>query len=57
MFISSSISSSLEFKSVNQTSVYEVYLGEISDNWVKRLLGTIVCKTLDFGSKLLLTIL
>ena len=58
MFILSSISMSLEFWSVNHTSVYEnsefkffkivKYLGEISNNWLNGLLGTNVYKT--FGS-------
>ena len=58
MFVLSSISSGLEFWSVNQTSIYEKsefkdfsknkLLGEISDIWPNDLLGTNVYKTLDF---------
>ena len=50
MFILSSISRSLEFWSVNHTSIYQnselkIYkntkiLGEISNNWPNNLLGT-----------------
>ena len=57
MFILSSISSGLEFLSVNQILIYEnsklkvfknmKVLGEISNNWPKYLLGTYVCKTLE----------
>ena len=67
MLILSSISSALEFWSVNHVSLYEDYeseifknikfLGEISNNWPKDLLGTNVYKTLDFCWWLLLTIL
>ena len=56
MFISSSISSGLEFWSVSQTSIYEnselkvfkkiKFLCEIS-NWPKDLLGTSIYQTLD----------
>ena len=52
VFILSSISSCLEFWSVNHTSVYEnpelkvfkniKFLGEIFNNWANDLLGTIV---------------
>ena len=54
MFILSSISSSLEFWSVNHTSKYEnselkvfknmKFLGEISNKWPSDLLGTNVYK-------------
>ena len=57
MFILSSISSGLEFWSVNHTSIYEnselkvfkniKFLGEISNNWSNDLLGTNVYKTLE----------
>ena len=57
MFILSSISSGLEFWSVNHTSIYEnsesnvfknrKFLGEISNNWPNDLLGTNVYKTLE----------
>ena len=56
MFLLSSISSSLEFWSVNHISIYEnselkvfkniKILGEISNNWPNDLLGTKVYKTL-----------
>ena len=47
MFILSSVSSSLEFLLVNHTSIYEnfknfkimIILGEVSNNWLKDLLG------------------
>ena len=47
MFILSSVSSSLEFLLVNHTSIYEnfknfkimIFLGEVSNNWLKNLLG------------------
>ena len=55
MFILSSISSGLEFWSVNHTSIYKNYelnvftsknaLGGISNNWPNKLLGTNVYKT------------
>ena len=58
MFISSSISSGLEFWSVNDTSIYEnselndfkniKMFSEISSNWPNDLLGTNVYKTLKF---------
>ena len=58
MFVLSSISSGLEFWSVNQTPIYEKsefkdfsknkLLGEISDIWPNDLLGTNVYETLDF---------
>ena len=54
MFILSFISSGLELWSVNHTSIYEnselkvfiniTFLGEISNNWPKDLLGTNVYK-------------
>ena len=57
MFISSSISSGLEFWSNNHNSIYENselnifeninFLGEISNNWPNDLLGTNVYKTLE----------
>ena len=57
MFILSSISSGLEFLSVNQISIYENFklkvfknmkiLGEMSNNWPKYLLGTYVYRTLE----------
>ena len=57
MFILSSISSHLEFWSVNHTSVYKnselnVFkniksLGEIYNNWPNDLLGINACKTLE----------
>ena len=57
MLILSSISSGLEFWSVNLTSIYEnsesraskniKYLGEISNNWPNDLLGTNVHSTLE----------
>ena len=56
MFILSSVSSSLDFWSVNNTSLYEnseskffkkiSVLGEVSSNWPSDWLGTNVCKTL-----------
>ena len=58
MFILSSISSDVEFWSVNHTSIYEKsesnvfknikFLGEISNNWRNDLLGKNVYKTLEF---------
>ena len=62
MFILSSISSGLEFCSVNHTSIYENYFwnffwkvfkniklsDEISSNWPNDLLVTNVVKTLEF---------
>ena len=57
-FIFSSISSGLEYWSVNQTSMYENselkvfknlnFVGEISSNWPNDLLGTNVYKTFEF---------
>ena len=57
MFLVSSISSGLDFWSVNYTPLYENFesnifknlkiLGEISNNWPKDLLGTNVHKTLE----------
>ena len=57
MFILSSVSSGLEFWSVNSTSLYEnselkVFknikcFGEIYSNWPNYLLGTNVYKTLE----------
>ena len=57
IFILSSISSGLEFWSVNHTSIYEnseskVFknikcLGEISNNWLNDLWGKNVYKTLE----------
>ena len=57
MFILSSISSGIEFWSVNHTSIYEKtelkvfknvkFFGEISSNWPSDLLGTIVYKILE----------
>ena len=58
IFILSSISSGLEFWSVNHTSIYEnsdsivfrniQYLAEISNNRPYNLLGTNVYKTFEF---------
>ena len=58
MFILYSVSSGLEFWSVNHTSIYESSklnvlkniktLGEISNNWSNDLLGMNACKTLEF---------
>ena len=58
IFILSSISRGLEFWSINHTSTYGKsdlnvfinmkFLGEISNNWPKDLLGSIVYKTVDF---------
>ena len=58
MFILSSISSVLEFWSVNNTSTDENpelnifkninFLGEISNNWQNNLLGTNLYQTLEF---------
>ena len=57
MFILSSISSGLEFWSVNHTSIYEnseskafkniKFLDEMSNNWPNDLFGTNVYKTLE----------
>ena len=57
MLILSSISSELEFWSVNHTSIYEISelkvfknkngLGEISSNWPNYLLGTNVYTALE----------
>ena len=57
MFILSSISSGLEFWSVNYTSIYEnselkvfkniKFLGELFNNWPNDLLGTNVYKFLE----------
>ena len=57
MFISSSISSGLEFWSNNHNSIYQnselnifeniKFLGEIPNNWPNDLLGTNVYKTLE----------
>ena len=59
MFILSSISSGLEFLSVNHTAIYKnselnvlkniKFLGEISDNWPNDSLGTNVYDTLEFS--------
>ena len=53
MFTLSSISSSLEFWSVNHTSSMKIlnikFLGEISNNWTNDLLWTNVCKTLNLA--------
>ena len=58
MFILSSISSRLDFWSVNHTSTYEnsesnvckniKYFGEISSNWPNDLLGRNIYKTIEF---------
>ena len=58
MFILSTISTGLEFWSVDQTSIYQNYesnvlkniklLGGKSNNWPNELLGTNVYKTLEF---------
>ena len=60
MFVISSISRGLEFRSVNDTSIYgnsesnvfkNIKLsGEISNNWPKDLLGKNVYKTLEICS-------
>ena len=57
MFILFSISSGLEFWSVNHTSIYGnselkvfkniKFLGEISNNWLNDIFGKNGCKTLD----------
>ena len=57
MLILSSISSGLEFRSVNHTSIYYKsrskvfknirFLGDMSNNWPNDLLGTNVYKTLE----------
>ena len=57
VFILSSISSGLEFWSVNHTSIYEnselkvfkniKFLGETSNNWPNDSIGTNVYKTLE----------
>ena len=67
MFILSSISSGLEFWSVNHVSIYEYsklnvfknikFLGHISNNWTNNLLGTNIYKTFESYWQLLLTIL
>ena len=67
MFILSSISSGLEFWSVNHVSIYEYsklnvfknikFLGHISNNWTNNLLGTNIYKTFESCWQLLLTIL
>ena len=59
MFISSSISSGLEFWSVNDTSIYEnselndfkniKMFSEISSNWPNDLLGTMYIRLLNFA--------
>ena len=56
MFILSSLSSGLEFWSVNHTSIYEnpeldvfrnvEFLGQMSNNWLNDLFGINVYKTL-----------
>ena len=58
MFTLSSISSGLEFWSLNHTPINEnseskifkniKFFGEISNNWPNHLLGTNVYKTLEF---------
>ena len=58
MFILSSFITSLEFSSVNHTSIYKnseskvfkniKFLGEIFNNWKNCLLGTNAYKTLEF---------
>ena len=58
MFILCSISSGLEFSSVNHTWIYEnseskvfkniKFLGEIANNWQNDFLGINVYKTLEF---------
>ena len=63
----SSISSGLEFWSVNQTSIYEnselkvfkniKFLDEISNDWPKDLKGRNVCRTLESWWSSLLTTL
>ena len=63
MFILSSISRGLEFRSVNHTSIYEnselrafwkiKFLGEISNYWPNELLWTSVYKTLEICWKYL----
>ena len=57
MFTLSSLSSCLEFWSVNHTSIHGnseskafeniKFLGEISNNWPECLLGTNICKNLE----------
>ena len=53
MFILSSISSGLQFWSINRTSIFEnselkyEVLGEISNNWPNESLRKIVHKTLE----------
>ena len=56
MFILSSISSGLEFWSVNHTLIYQnesnifkniKFLGEMSNNWPNDLLGANVYRTLE----------
>ena len=58
IFILSSFSGGLELWFVTHTSIYEnsesiffqniKFLGEVSNNWLKDLLGTNVYKTLEF---------
>ena len=58
MFILAPVSSSLDFWWVNHTSMYEhsesnvfksiKFLGEISNNWLNDLFGTIAHKTFEF---------
>ena len=58
MFILSSVSEGLEFWSGSHTSIYEnselnvfeiiSFLEEISSNWPNDLLGTSICKNLEF---------
>ena len=55
MFALSTISSGLDFRSINHTSIYEnfelkvfkniTFLGEISDNWPNNLFGKNVFRT------------
>ena len=55
MFALSTISSGLEFRSINHTSIYEnfklkvfkniKFLGQISHNWSNNLFGKNVCRT------------
>ena len=62
MFILSSVSSSLEFLLVNHTSIYEnfknfkimIILGEVSNNWLKDLLGI---KCIHYSCMLLIIII
>ena len=56
MIVLSSVSSSLEFLLVNHTSIFEnfknfqimIFSGEVSNNWLKDLLGINVYITLEF---------